>query len=239
MTSASARPWDPDNGTAGAGGLNLVFTGIVKATGTLQTLEPRGGDLRLEIVSDVLDFAGANLGDSIAVNGVCLTAVELGAAGFAADASRETMSLTTLGDLRPGSRVNLEPALTLGTPLGGHLVSGHVDGIGEVLSVREEARSWRYELGVPAELARYIARKGSVCLDGVSLTVNEVDGERFGVNIVPHTFEETTIGQWRPGSRVNIEVDLIARYLERLLSTAAPTGITSAMLEEYGFAKGH
>lgn len=239
MTSASARPWDPENGTAGAGGLNLVFTGIVKATGTLQTLEPRGGDLRLEIVSDVLDFAGANLGDSIAVNGVCLTAVELGAAGFAADASRETMSLTTLGDLRPGSRVNLEPALTLGTPLGGHLVSGHVDGIGEVLSVREEARSWRYELGVPAELARYIARKGSVCLDGVSLTVNEVDGERFGVNIVPHTFEETTIGQWRPGSRVNIEVDLIARYLERLLSTAAPTGITSAMLEEYGFAKGH
>ena len=239
MTSASARPWDPENGTAGAGGLNLVFTGIVKATGTLQTLEPRGGDLRLEIVSDVLDFAGANLGDSIAVNGVCLTAVELGAAGFAADASRETMSLTTLGDLRPGSRVNLEPALTLGTPLGGHLVSGHVDGIGEVLSVREEARSWRYELGVPAELARYIARKGSVCLDGVSLTVNEVDGERFGVNIVPHTFEETTIGQWRPGSRVNIEVDLIARYLERLLSAAAPTGITSAMLEEYGFAKGH
>lgn len=216
-----------------------MFTGIVKATGTLQTLEPRGGDLRLEIASDGLDFAGANLGDSIAVNGVCLTAVELSDAGFAADASRETMSLTTLGELRPGSRVNLESALTLGTPLGGHLVSGHVDGIGEVLSVREEARSWRYELGVPAELARYIARKGSVCTDGVSLTVNEVDGERFGVNIVPHTFEETTIGQWRPGSRVNIEVDLIARYLERLLSAAAPTGITSAMLEEYGFAKGH
>jgi len=216
-----------------------VFTGIVKATGTLQTLEPRGGDLRLEIVSDGLDFAAANPGDSIAVNGVCLTAVELSDAGFAADASRETMSLTTLGQLRPGARVNLEPALTLGTPLGGHLVSGHVDGIGEVLSVREEARSWRYELGVPAELARYIARKGSVCTDGVSLTVNEVDGERFGVNIVPHTFEETTIGQWRPGSRVNLEVDLIARYLERLLSASGTTGITSTMLEEYGFAKGH
>lgn len=216
-----------------------MFTGIVKATGTLQTLEPRGGDLRLEIVSDGLDFAAANPGDSIAVNGVCLTAVELSDAGFAADASRETMSLTTLGQLRPGARVNLEPALTLGTPLGGHLVSGHVDGIGEVLSVREEARSWRYELGVPAELARYIARKGSVCTDGVSLTVNEVDGERFGVNIVPHTFEETTIGQWRPGSRVNLEVDLIARYLERLLSASGTTGITSTMLEEYGFAKGH
>lgn len=216
-----------------------MFTGIVKATGTLQTLEPRGGDLRLEIVSDGLDFAAASPGDSIAVNGVCLTAVELSDAGFAADASRETMSLTTLGQLRPGSRVNLEPALTLGTPLGGHLVSGHVDGIGEVLSVREEARSWRYELGVPAELARYIARKGSVCTDGVSLTVNEVDGERFGVNIVPHTFEETTIGQWRPGSRVNLEVDLIARYLERLLSASGTTGITSTMLEEYGFAKGH
>ena len=216
-----------------------MFTGIVKATGTLQTLEPRGGDLRLEIVSDGLDFAAANPGDSIAVNGVCLTAVELSDAGFAADASRETMSLTTLGQLRPGARVNLEPALTLGTPLGGHLVSGHVDGIGEVLSVREEARSWRYELGAPAELARYIARKGSVCTDGVSLTVNEVDGERFGVNIVPHTFEETTIGQWRPGSRVNLEVDLIARYLERLLSASGTTGITSTMLEEYGFAKGH
>ena len=216
-----------------------MFTGIVKATGTLQKLEPRGGDLRLEIVSDGLDFAAASPGDSIAVNGVCLTAVELSDAGFAADASRETMSLTTLGQLRPGARVNLEPALTLGTPLGGHLVSGHVDGIGEVLSVREEARSWRYELGVPAELARYIARKGSVCTDGVSLTVNEVDGERFGVNIVPHTFEETTIGQWRPGSRVNLEVDLIARYLERLLSASGTTGITSTMLEEYGFAKGH
>ena len=216
-----------------------MFTGIVKATGTLQKLEPRGGDLRLEIVSDGLDFATANPGDSIAVNGVCLTAVELSDAGFAADASRETMSLTTLGQLRPGARVNLEPALTLGTPLGGHLVSGHVDGIGEVLSVREEARSWRYELGAPAELARYIARKGSVCTDGVSLTVNEVDGERFGVNIVPHTFEETTIGQWRPGSRVNLEVDLIARYLERLLSASGTTGITSTMLEEYGFAKGH
>ena len=216
-----------------------MFTGIIKAVGTLSGIEPRGGDLRLRIESDGLDFAQASLGDSIAVSGVCLTAVELSASGFAADASRETMSLTTLGRLRPGSRVNLEPALTLATPLGGHLVSGHVDGVGEVLSADEEARSWRYVLRAPAELKRYIARKGSICIDGVSLTVNGVDDDRFDVNIVPHTLAVTTIGEWRPGSHVNLEVDLVARYLERLLADGRPAGITADMLEEYGFAKGH
>jgi riboflavin synthase len=215
-----------------------VFTGIIKAVGTLAGTEPRGGDLRLTFASEGLDFASAQLGDSIAVNGVCLTAVELSAQGFAADASRETLSLTTLGGLRPGSRVNLEPALTLATPLGGHLVSGHVDGLGEVVSADEEARSWRFVLRAPAGLERYIARKGSICIDGVSLTVNGVDGDRFDVNIVPHTMAMTTIGEWRPGSRVNLEVDLVARYLERLFEGQRPAGITGEMLEEYGFAKG-
>lgn len=216
-----------------------MFTGIIRAIGTLTALERRGGDLRLRVSSDGLDFAAAGLGDSIAVNGVCLTAVELSADGFAADASRETMSLTTLGRLRPGSRVNLEPALTLATPLGGHLVSGHVDGVGEVVSADEEARSWRFVLRSPRELSRYIARKGSICIDGVSLTVNGVDGDRFDVNIVPHTMTATTLDEWGPGSRVNLEVDLVARYLERLLNDGKPVGITGQMLEEYGFAKGH
>jgi riboflavin synthase len=216
-----------------------VFTGIVKAIGKLSAVEQRGGDVRLRITGDGLDFAAASLGDSIAVNGVCLTAVELSAQGFAADASRETLALTTLGQLRPGSRVNLEPALTLATPLGGHLVSGHVDGVGEVLSRAEEARSWRFVLRAPAALGRYIARKGSICIDGVSLTVNGVDGERFDVNIVPHTLTATTIGDWRPGTRVNLEVDLVARYLERLLAAGRSDGITAGLLEEYGFAKGH
>ena len=215
-----------------------MFTGIIKAVGTLSGTEPRGGDLRLQFASEGLDFASAQPGDSIAVNGVCLTAVELSAQGFAADASRETLSLTTLGDLRPGSRVNLEPALTLATPLGGHLVSGHVDGLGEVVSADEEARSWRFVLRAPAGLGRYSARKGSICIDGVSLTVNGVDGDRFDVNIVPHTMAMTTIGEWRPGSRVNLEVDLVARYLERLFEGGRPAGITGEMLEEYGFAKG-
>lgn len=166
--------------------------------------------------------------------------MELSADGFAADASRETLSLTTLGAFGPGSRVNLEPALTLATPLGGHLVSGHVDGVGEVLSRTEEARSSRFVLRAPPELGRYIARKGSICIDGVSLTVNGVQGERFDVNIVPHTLAVTTVGEWGPGSRVNLEVDLVARYLERLLTGGgAGAGLTAQKLEDYGFAEGH
>lgn len=213
-----------------------MFTGIIEAVGSISALEPRGGDLRLRVDAGGLDLSAAAVGDSIAVNGCCLTAVELTADGFAADVSRESLGLTTLGDLERGSRINLERALTLSKPLGGHLVTGHVDGIGRVESRADDARSVRFRIRVPQELARYLARKGSICVDGVSLTVNEVDGPVFGVNIVPHTLEATVFGSYRTGSRVNLEVDIVARYLERLVGSAG--GLTPERLEEYGFGKG-
>jgi len=219
-----------------------MFTGIIQAVGEIRSLEPRGGDVRLTVATGKLAMDGVVLGDSIAVNGVCLTAVSLDGPGFSADVSRETLSLTTLGDLRSGSRVNLEKALTLSTPLGGHLVSGHVDGIGEVLERRQDARSWRFRIQAPAELARYIAQKGSICVDGTSLTVNQVAGGVFEINIVPHTIEETIIGGYRAGTRVNLEVDLVARYLERLIlgeKAADPkaSGVTAEILAAHGFLK--
>lgn len=194
-----------------------MFTGIVLGIGQIEQREPRGEDLRLRVSAGEALTQGLRIGDSVAVNGVCLTAVEADADGFAADVSNETILHTALSELSPGSQVNLEPALTLATPLGGHLVSGHVDGVGEVISVGEDGRSWRFGFKVPTNLARYVARKGSICIDGVSLTVNGVDGDAFDVNIVPHTMQHTTFGQYRVGTRVNIEVDLVARYLERLM----------------------
>jgi riboflavin synthase len=219
-----------------------MFTGIIQAVGSCRSLEPRGGDVRITLSTGKLDMHGVVPGDSIAVNGVCLTAVVIDGPAFAADVSRETLALTTLGDLRTGSRVNLEKALTLATPLGGHLVSGHVDGVGEVLERRQDARSWRLRIQAPAELARYIAHKGSIGVDGTSLTVNAVRGRVFDLNIVPHTIEETIIGDYAAGTRVNLEVDLLARYLERLLlgdKAADPEagGITTAFLAEHGFVK--
>lgn len=195
-----------------------MFTGIVQDMGRIVALEPRDGDVRLRVAVERLPLDAVRSGDSIAVSGVCLTVVEHDAGGFAADVSNETLSLTTLGDLAPGSRVNLEPALRAGDPLGGHLVSGHVDGIGRVVSLAQDARSWRIRFETPPELARYVARKGSIAIDGVSLTVNEVEGREFGVNIIPHTFEVTTIGGYAPGRRVNLEIDTIARYVERLMA---------------------
>lgn len=200
-----------------------MFTGIVQDVGRLVSREARGGDVRLLIAFDRLDPSGICIGDSICVQGCCLTAVELRDRAFAADVSRETLSLTTLGSLEPGSRVNLEPSLKAGDPLGGHLVSGHVDGVGEIAAISGDARSTRIGLSVPAALSRYIARKGSVAIDGVSLTVNEVQGASFGINLIPHTREVTTLGDLRVGSRVNVEVDPIARYLERLLATDGPS----------------
>ena len=194
-----------------------MFTGIIQAIGTVRRLEPRDEDLRLHIDTGALDLGGARVGDSIAVNGACLTAVTLSDHGFAADVSNETLACTTLGDAREGDPVNLETSLTPSTPLGGHLVSGHVDGIGTVEERRADARSVRLGFLAPGELARYIARKGSVCIDGVSLTVNDVVGARFAVNVVPHTLRATTFDLFQPGRRVNLEVDLVARYLERLL----------------------
>ncbi|MBK1673493.1 riboflavin synthase [Ectothiorhodospira shaposhnikovii] len=218
-----------------------MFTGIIQAVGTLSGVEARGGDSRLTLGTGKLDLADVRLGDSIAVNGVCLTAVALPGDGFVADVSRETLARTSLGNLSPGDPVNLEKALTLSTPLGGHLVSGHVDGLGRITAIEPDGRSWRYHVQVPDELARYIAPKGSVCIDGTSLTVNTVDGARFSVNIVPHTQQETIIRTYRVGTGVNIEVDVVARYLERLLlgDGAARSGsaISEAFLAEHGFLK--
>ncbi|MEM9058770.1 MAG: riboflavin synthase [Pseudomonadota bacterium] len=194
-----------------------MFTGIIQALGALDASETRGGDRRMRFATGGLSTEPLGLGDSIAVNGACLTAIDITADSFTADVSNETLALTTLGLLEAGDPVNLEPALTAGQALGGHLVSGHVDGIAEVVRRVDDARSVRIDIAVPDALARYVAVKGSVCLDGVSLTVNHVDGREFGVNIVPHTLEHTTIGRYAPGTRVNLEVDMIARYLERLL----------------------
>jgi len=217
-----------------------MFTGIIQALGSIRAVDNRAGDVRLSVQTGRLDLSDVAPGDSIATNGVCLTAVELSGDGFLADVSRETLDLTTLHGLRPGSPVNLEKALTLSSRLGGHLVSGHVDGIGRVLERRDDARSIRFAIQAPGELTRYIAHKGSICVDGVSLTVNRVVGSRFELNIVPHTLQETLMGTYRPGHRVNLEVDLIARYLERLLTggdNTEPTasGITEDLLKQHGF----
>jgi len=194
-----------------------MFTGIVQAIGRVANLTPRGGDVELVVDAGGLDLAGRAVGESICVSGACLTATRFEPGAFSADVSRETLARTTLGDLAPGSTVNLEPALRAGNPLGGHYVTGHVDGIARVLDVREEARSWRVRVEVPEHLARYIAPKGSVPIDGVSLTVNEVERRVFGVNLIPHTREVTTLGGLAAGVRVNLEVDIIARYVERLI----------------------
>ena len=194
-----------------------MFTGIVQGVGTVRAIEPRGGDVTIVIDTGSVPLAGVDLGGSIAVSGVCLTATRLEPHGFAADVSRETLSLTTLGVWTRGSRVNIEKALLAGQSLGGHYVTGHVDGVAQVIGRTDDARSVRIEFEVPPALGRYIARKGSVCLDGVSLTVNGAQGNRFDVNLVPHTLEVTALGDYRPGTRLNLEVDIIARYVERMM----------------------
>ena len=193
-----------------------MFTGIVQGVGTIARLERRDGDARLWIDAAGMDLADVATGDSICVAGVCLTVVERTRSGIAADVSNETLSCTTLGGLEAGDGVNLEKSLRLADRLGGHLVSGHVDGVGRVIGVADDARSQRWRFEAPAALARYLAAKGSVCIDGVSLTVNDVDDNRFGVNLIPHTLGVTTFRDRRAGDSVNIEVDLIARYVERL-----------------------
>lgn len=218
-----------------------MFTGIIQAVGTLSDLQPKGGDMALVVNTEKLDMADVQLGDSIAVNGVCLTAVALSDSSFTADVSRETLSLTSLGDLSKGSPVNLEKALTLQTRLGGHLVSGHVDGLGEVVARRNDGRSEWFNIKAPDSLAKYIAAKGSITIDGVSLTVNRVDGVHFEINIVPHTLQETVIGHYQSGTKINLEVDVIARYLERLLQQGGmeqitqTSNITESFLTENGY----
>ena len=194
-----------------------MFTGIVQSVGKIVVVEDIGGDARLRIAADALNLSDIKTGDSMAVNGVCLTVVELSGREFSADVSRETLEVTTLGMLKAGHWVNLEPSLTLGASLGGHLVSGHVDGVSRVLSMEPEARSTRMGFELPARLGRYVAKKGSVTIDGTSLTVNEVSDTALFVNIVPHTSERTIMSSYSVGTQVNIEVDMIARYLERLI----------------------
>ncbi len=211
-----------------------MFTGIIQALGEIETLAEVDGDVRLSIRSAGLPFAEYAVGESIAVNGVCLTATALREDGFDTDVSTETLAVTSLAGLQQGSRVNLEPAMSLGDRLGGHLVSGHVDCTGRVLDIHEDARSLRIGIEMPSDYARYVAHKGSVCVDGVSLTVNSVSANRFDLNIIPHTAETTTIGGYTPGTVVNIEVDLLARYLERLLTRDAD-GISLEFLKAHGY----
>lgn len=220
-----------------------MFTGIIQAVGSIASMQDIGGDKRVRLNTAGLALTNVELGDSIAVNGVCLTVIEKHADGFSADVSGETLSRTGLGNLKKNSAVNLEKAVTPTTALGGHLVSGHVDGIGEIISRQADARSVRFSVRTPAALARYIAEKGSICIDGISLTVNAVDGDVFELNIVPHTMDQTTMANFIVGTKVNLEVDIIARYLERLLlgDKAAESGssgadLSRAFLAENGFA---
>lgn len=215
-----------------------MFTGIIQALGEVAAIEQSGGDVKLRIKTGKLPLSDVKLGDSIATNGVCLTVTALPGDGYWADVSTETLSLTSLKSTSIGSAVNLEKSLTPTTALGGHLVSGHVDGLGTVVALSRDARSWRISIQAPAGLARYIASKGSICVDGTSLTVNAVDGSRFELNIIPQTWEETVFSHYAVGTEVNLEVDIIARYLERLLeSGVVPTseGISLDTLKNAGY----
>lgn len=222
-----------------------MFTGIIQAVGEVIAMERRSGDLRITIQAPELDWTDVELGDSIAANGVCLTAVELPTHCYVADVSVETMNLTTVKNWQVGTRINLEKALTPSSRLGGHLVSGHVDGIGEVVSRNADARSERFSIRAPKALAKYIAHKGSITVDGTSLTVNAIKGDVFELNIVPHTLQWTTLDGFRAGTLINLEVDVIARYLERLLlgdraadpdATELHSGnLTQAFLRENGY----
>jgi len=222
-----------------------MFTGIIQAVGSIASMQDIGGDKRVRLNTGDLELADVELGDSIAVSGVCLTVIEKHSDGFSADVSGETLSRTGLGRLKKSSAVNLEKAVTPTTALGGHLVSGHVDGIGEVIKRQADARSVRFSVRAPAVLARYIAEKGSICIDGISLTVNAVDGDVFELNIVPHTLTQTTMDGFDVGTKVNLEVDIIARYLERLLlgeraaqKTTTGAELTQQFLADNGFATG-
>lgn len=218
-----------------------MFTGIIEAVGTVETKQAKAGDLKVKIATGQLDLSDVKLGDSIAVNGVCLTVIELAADGFSADISNETVNYTRWSEIAIGERVNLEKAMMPTSRLGGHIVSGHVDGIAQVVDRQEDARSIRFKVAAPDSLAKYIAHKGSITIDGVSLTVNAVSGSIFELNIVPHTAKETTLYGFQAGKKVHIEVDVIARYLERLISgqkddvQSNKSTVSEGFLAEHGF----
>jgi len=216
-----------------------MFTGIILAVGKITQIEQKSGDVRLSIDTGKLSLKDANLGDSIAVNGICLTAVELADNSFVADVSNETLARTNLKSAATGTAVNLELALTPQTRMGGHIVSGHVDGLAVLIEQKPDGRSIRFKFKAPDTLAKYIAEKGSICINGISLTINSVEGAEFSVNIVPHTLKETTLGAINVGDSINLEVDLLARYMERLMKGEAaaecPSRITENLLKESGF----
>ena len=216
-----------------------MFTGIILAVGHIAAIERKAGDCRIKINTGKLSMADVALGDSIAVNGVCLTAVELGSNHFCADVSNETLTKTLINTLAVGAPVNLELALTPTTRMGGHMVSGHVDGVGQIVEKKADGRSFCFKIKAPDQLAKYIAQKGSICINGISLTVNEVSGATFSVNIVPHTLAETTLGTATTGTFVNLEVDMLARYMERLMQGEAAAvdqgGVTIDLLQKSGF----
>ncbi|MBB6055075.1 MAG: riboflavin synthase [Gammaproteobacteria bacterium] len=219
-----------------------MFTGIIEAVGTLAAIQPKGEDVSVRVKSGKLDLSDVKLGDSIATNGVCLTVVALTGDGYIADLSLETLQRSSFAFYQAGQQVNLERALTPNTRLGGHLVSGHVDGVGEIVAVKQLGRAKEYWIKAPDELAKYIAEKGSITVDGISLTVNAIDGARFKLTIVPHTSGETTVDEWQTGVKVNLEVDVIARYLERLLlgdkaAQSTQSNITMEMLAKNGFLR--
>ncbi|MGM0542096.1 MAG: riboflavin synthase [Pseudomonadota bacterium] len=215
-----------------------MFTGIIESQGAIEKIAPQNGDWKVTIQTGKLDMSDVKVGDSIAANGICLTVIEVTNKSYVADVSAETMSVTTAAQWQVGTHVNLEKALRLQDRLGGHLVSGHVDGVGTIRKISQDARSWRYEVEAPLSLCKYIAAKGSICINGISLTVNQVEGSIFGVNIVPHTRQETTIKEFEVGSKVNLEVDLLARYLERMMSAPQikdESNISPEFLAQNGF----
>lgn len=220
-----------------------MFTGIIEAVGTIISAQQTSGDVRLQIHAGLLDMADVKLGDSIATSGICLTVIDFGTDWYAADVSLETISRTTLTHWKAGQRVNLEKALLPTTRLGGHLVSGHVDGVGEIVVARQDARSLYFEVQALDTLAKYLAEKGSITVDGISLTINHLNGARLSLNLVPHSAAQTTISAWKVGTQVNLEVDVLARYLERLLlgdkaaQATAKSSIDMSFLAENGFLR--
>ena len=219
-----------------------MFTGIIESVGQVQSLQSVGGDIRLRIQTN-LDMSDVHLGDSIATNGICLTVIEWGDDWYAADVSRESLNRTTLAHWKVGQAVNVEKAMLPTTRFGGHIVSGHVDAVGEITVVREDARSLDFEVTAPAEIARYLAEKGSVTVDGISLTINHLRGRVLSLNLIPHTAERTNIGTWKTGAKVNLEVDVLARYIERLLlgdkaaESTPQSSISMDFLAQNGFLK--